>query len=305
MSPERVAVDVDGRRLTLSNLDKVLYPEAGFTKGQVIDYYSRIAPTLLPHIQDRPLTFRRYPGGVEGESFYAKNLPSHAPDWVRSVTLPSPGSSKGRETVTYPVICDLPTLVWAANLAALELHVPQWKVGPRGAPKGADLLVIDLDPGAPATVVECCRVAERLRTILRDDGLECWAKTSGSKGLQLYAPLAPVPAERTRDYARTLAERLHRESPDEVVASMAKAERGGKVLLDWSQNHPAKTTVAPYSLRARARPTVSTPVTWDEVAQCRRPEDLVFTSDQVLARVDRLGDLMEPLLTQRQRLPRG
>lgn len=305
MSPERVAVDVDGRRLTLSNLGKVLYPEAGFTKGQVIDYYSRIAPTLLPHIRDRPLTFRRYPEGVDGESFYAKNLPGHAPDWVRSVTLPSPGSSKGRETVTYAVICDLPTLVWAANLAALELHVPQWKVGPRGAPKGADLLVIDLDPGTPATIVECCRVAERLREILRDDGLECWAKTSGSKGLQLYAPLAEVPPERTRDYARSLADRLHRERPQEVVASMAKAERGGKVLLDWSQNHPAKTTVAPYSLRARARPTVSTPVTWDEVGACRRPEDLVFTSDQVLARVDQLGDLMEPLLTQRQRLPRG
>lgn len=299
----RVPVDVGGRRLTLSNLDKVFYPEVGFTKGQLIDYYTRIAPVLLPHLDGRPLTLKRYPDGVEGGSFYEKNAPRSAPDWVRTVRLPTPGSTKNRETIDFVVVDSMATLVWAANLATLELHTPMWTVRPDGSAAPADLLVFDLDPGPPATVVECCRVALLARDVLAADGLEAWTKTSGSKGLQLYVPVGGTPSEQTSAYAKELAQRLEREHPELVVHRMTKALRPGKVLVDWSQNSAAKTTVSVYSLRARPRPTVSTPVTWDEVAECRAPEDLVFTSDDVLARVGADGDLFAALRTARQSLP--
>jgi bifunctional non-homologous end joining protein LigD len=303
-SAEKVAVQVDGRQLTLSNLDKVLYPEAGFTKGEVIDYYTRIATVLLPHVQDRPLTFKRYPEGVEGGFFFAKNAPSHTPQWVRTVTLPSPGSTKNRDTINYPVASDLPTLVWAANLAALELHVPMWRVTRTGKPKHPDLMVFDLDPGPPATIVECCEVAGHVRSLLAADGLTAYAKTSGSKGLQLYVPLDEKAAwEDVHSYARKLAQQLEKEHPKLVVWNMKKELRNGKVLVDWSQNNAAKTTVAVYSLRARALPTASTPVTWDEVEACTRPDDLRFTSKQVLERVEDHGDLFAPTLERNQGLP--
>lgn len=292
MSPtsEKVPVDIEGRRLTLSNLQKVLYPETGFAKGQVLDYYTRIAPVLLPHLRDRPLTRKRYPNGVEGGSFFEKNAPSHRPDWVRTATIASPGSTRNRETIDYVVCDDLPTLVWLANLAALELHTPMWRVS-TGLP---DMMVVDLDPGPPATIVECCRVA----CLVRDaTDLDWYAKTSGSKGLQLYTAVRDGrTSEQTSMEMKTLAERLEKDEPDLVVSRMTKAIRPGKVLLDWSQNNSAKTTVSVYSLRARPEHTVSTPVTWDEVEACRKPEDLVFRSDDVLARVDEHGDLFEPLL---------
>jgi bifunctional non-homologous end joining protein LigD len=292
MSPAsvKVPVDIEGRRLTLSNLQKVLYPQTGFAKGQVLDYYTRIAPVLLPHLRDRPLTRKRYPDGVDGGSFFEKNSPSHRPEWVRTATIASPGSTRNRETIDYVVCDDLPTLVWLANLAALELHTPMWRVS-TGLP---DLMVVDLDPGPPATIVECCRVA----CLVRDaTGLDWFAKTSGSKGLQLYTAVRDGrTAEQTSGEMKALAERLEKEEPDLVVSRMTKAIRPGKVLLDWSQNNGAKTTVSVYSLRARPEHTVSTPVTWDEVEACRAPEDLVFRSDDVLARVDEFGDLFAPLL---------
>lgn len=300
---KRSTVEVDGRRLSLSNLDKVLYPDTGFTKGEVIDYYVRIAPVLLPHIADRPMSFKRYPDGVEGQGFFAKNAPQGTPDWVRTVRLPAPGSTKNRETIDYVVVGDLPTLTWAANLAALELHVPQWTVGPRGGVRGCDRLVLDLDPGAPATVVECARVAVLLKEILEADGLAPFAKTSGSKGMQVSAAITETTDERTSTYAHELARRLEREHPDLVVSRMAKNLRPGKILVDWSQNNAAKTTVAPYSLRARPVEWVSTPVTWEEVAGARSVEDLRFTVGDALARVESMADLWAPLLAERAPLP--
>lgn len=288
-----VLVDVGGRTVKLTNLDKVLYPSVGFAKAQVVDYYTRIAPVLLPHLAERALTRKRYPDGVEGQVFFEKNAPRGTPEWVRTVTLPSPGSSKQRETIDYVVVDDLATLVWTANLASLELHTHMWRVD-RDAP---DMVVFDLDPGPPATIVECTEVAQLLRPLLEADGLQPYAKTSGSKGLQLYARADPfTSSEQTSAYAKGLAQRLEKEHPDLVVHRMTKALRPGKVLVDWSQNSAAKTTVSVYSLRAKDRPTVSTPVTWDEVEACRAPEDLVFTSDDVLARVERHGDLFAPLL---------
>ena len=307
MSPEstKVAVAVDGHELTLSNLHKVLYPEVGFTKGEVIDYYSRIAPVLLPHLAHRALTLKRYPDGVEGKFFFEKNSPSHRPDWVRVVELPSPGSTKNRETIRYTVIDGLASLVWAANLATLELHTPMWTVGPRGAVKDPDLLVFDLDPGAPATIVECCQVALLVRDRLAQDGLVGYAKTSGSKGLQLMVPLdAKRPWEDVHAYSRTVADHLTGEHADLVLSNMKRDLRGGKVLVDWSQNNGAKTTISVYSLRARPRPTVSTPVSWEEVAACAEGAPLSFTAGEVLQRVDDLGDLMAPLLGKGQPLPR-
>jgi len=293
----KVPVSVEGRTLTLSNLDKVLYPSVGFTKAQVLDYYTRIAPVLLPHLRDRPLTLKRYPDGVEGKSFFEKNAPAHAPEWVRTARLASPGSTKKRETIDYAIVDDLPTLVWAANLASIELHTPLWRVA-AGQP---DLLVFDLDPGPPATIVECARVAALLREILLADGLTPLAKTSGSKGMQLYCAVAAgFGAEQTSAYAKGLAQRLAGSHPDLVVWQMTKALRPGKVLVDWSQNNSAKTTVSVYSMRARPRPTVSTPVSWAEVTACAAagdPEQMVFTTDDVLARVAADGDLFAELLT--------
>ena len=289
MSPEsrKVSVQVEGQTLTLSNLDKVLYPAAGFTKAQVIDYYERVAPVLLPHIASRPVTIKRYPEGVDGQFFFQKNAPKH-PDWVPTARIASPGSTKSRDTIDYLLGGDLPTLIWAANLAALELHTPMWRYPSLGKP---DLLVFDLDPGQPATVVQCCAVALELRPLLEELGLQSVAKTSGGKGLQLYAPVKNMTSQETSDLAKELAERLEQEQPELVVSRMTKALRPGKVLIDWSQNNSAKTTVAPYSLRARERPTVSTPLTWDEVQACKRAADLVFTADDVVARVAESGDL--------------
>jgi bifunctional non-homologous end joining protein LigD len=294
VSPEdKVAVQVDGRTLTLTNLAKVLYPDDGFTKAEVLDYYQRVAPVLLPHIAGRPVTLKRYPEGVDGEAFFQKHVTEHRPDWIRTATVNS-ASSRARGTmVTYLVIDDLPTLIWAANLAGLELHVPQWRMP---AVREPDLLVFDLDPGEPATVVECCQVAADLRPLLAADGLAPLAKTSGGKGLQLYAPISGMTSDQASDQARGYAERLERAHPARVVSRMTRSLRAGKVLIDWSQNNGSKTTVAPYSLRARSHPTVSTPVSWDEVGSCRRPADLFFTADAVLARVAAHGDLFAPLL---------
>jgi bifunctional non-homologous end joining protein LigD len=295
VSPEarKVQVEVEGRPLALSNLDKVLYPQAGFTKAQVIDYYQRIAPVMLPHIASRPVTIKRYPEGVDRDFFYQKNAPAHRPDWVPTARIASPGSTKNRETIEYILGGDLPTLIWAANLAALELHTPMWRYPSVGDP---DLLVFDLDPGPPATVVQCCKVALLLRPLLADLGLSPVAKTSGGKGLQLYAAVSGMTSEQTSDLAKKLAEQLENVHPALVVSRMTRALRPRKVLIDWSQNNAAKTTVAPYSLRARPQPTVSTPVSWDEVSDCRRAADLVFTAEDVLGRVERSGDLLAEIL---------
>jgi bifunctional non-homologous end joining protein LigD len=295
VASDTVTVEVDGQRMRLSNLDKVLYPATGFTKGEVIHYYTRIAAAMLPHLAERPLTLRRFPDGVAGQVFYDKDASRHAPDWLRVVRLPTPGSSKAHEEIGYAVIDGLPALVWAANMAGLELHVPQWTITPRGEPRNPDLLVFDLDPGERTSVVECARVAEAVRDVVTEDGLDCYVKTSGSKGLQVYAPVRVDDPTATSAYARRVAERLATERPREVVSRMAKDARRGKVLVDWSQNNRAKTTVAPYSLRGRERPTVSAPVTWEEVANCEEPDDLMFTTDDVVDRVERDGDLFGPL----------
>ncbi|TDQ00948.1 DNA ligase D [Labedaea rhizosphaerae] len=294
----KVTVQVGDRRLRLSNLEKVLYPADGFTKGEVINYYSRIAPILLPHIADRPVTFIRYPDGVDAEPFFEKNAPSHAPDWLRTVRLPSSGARSGRGpgSVTYPLLDDLPGLVWSANLAALELHVPQWTVTAEPERNPPDRLVFDLDPGPGTTVVDCARVASRLRDALAEDGLTAYAKTSGSKGMQLYCRIATDDPGAPSGYAKALAERLAKETPDQVTAVMAKVQRKDRVFIDWSQNNPHKTTIAAYSLRGRTYPTVSTPVTWEEVEEAEAVEDLTFTAEDVLDRVDEHGDLLEDLL---------
>jgi bifunctional non-homologous end joining protein LigD len=304
---DKIAVQVDGRDITLTNLAKVLYPADGFTKAEVLDYYQRISPALLPHVAGRPMTLKRYPDGVDGESFFAKHAPAGRPDWVRTEEIVS-HSSRSRspgEPIEYVVLDDLPALMWAANLAALELHVPMWRFpGPASgnasepAPEHGlepDLLVFDLDPGAPATIVDCCRVAEALRPALAEADLDALPKTSGGKGLQLYARTSGMTAEQASALAKDYAERLERELPQLVVSRMTKSLRPGKVLIDWSQNNGSKTTIAPYSLRAREHPTVSTPVTWDEVAACREVAGLFFTATDVLTRVDQHGDLFAPL----------
>ena len=291
MSPEpaKVPVTVEGRTLVLSNLAKVLYPETGFTKAAVIDYYQRIAPVLLPHIADRPLTLKRYPDGVTSQFFYQKEAPAQRPDWVPTVRVP--GSGRRRDTIRHVTIGDLPTLIWAANLADLEIHTPMWRDPHPGVP---DLLVFDLDPGPPAGIADCCAVALLLRPLLAGLGLNPLAKTSGGKGMQLLAAVSGLTSGQTSDLARSMAENLERDNPGRVTSRMAKPLRRGKVFIDWSQNNAAKTTVAPYSLRAMRTPTVSTPVTWDEVSEGRA--DLGFTSEQALERVAASGDLLAPLL---------
>jgi bifunctional non-homologous end joining protein LigD len=304
---DKIGVQVDGRDLTLTNLAKVLYPADGFTKAEVLDYYQRISVVLLPHVTGRPMTLKRYPDGVDGESFFAKHAPGGRPDWVRTEEIVS-SSSRSRspgEPIEYVVLDDLPSLMWAANLAALELHVPMWRFPAPGSGQAAepapehglepDLLVFDLDPGAPATIVDCCRVAEALRPVLADAGLDALPKTSGGKGLQLYARISGKSAEQASALAKDFAERLENEQPGLVVSRMTRSLRPGKVLIDWSQNNGSKTTIAPYSLRAREHPTVSTPVTWDEVAACREVTDLFFTAPDVLARVQEHGDLFSSL----------
>src|SRR5882757_10693852 len=290
----KVPVEVDGRTLTLTNLGKVLYPDSGFTKAEVLDYYQRVAPALLPHIAGRPLTLKRYPEGVDGEAFFQKHVTAHRPEWIRTATVESESSRSRGATVTYLVVDDLPALIWAANLAGLELHVPMWRLPHVRQP---DLLVFDLDPGAPANVVDCCRVACALRPLLEADGLAPLAKTSGGKGLQLYAAVAGITAGQASDQAKSYAERLERSHPDLALSRMTRKLRGGKVLIDWSQNNGSKTTIAPYSLRARQFPTVSTPITWPEVESCTQPQDLFFTAEDTLTRVAAHGDLFAPLLS--------
>jgi bifunctional non-homologous end joining protein LigD len=293
------AVDVEGRTLKLTNLDKVLFPEVGLTKGEVIAYYTAVAPVLLPHLAGRPLTVKRYPNGVDGMFFFEKNASRGKPDWVRTARLPAPGSTKNRDEIDYIMVEELATLVWLANLAALELHTPQWTVGPRDGVRGADQLVLDLDPGAPAAIGECCRVALLLRDRLVDAGLEPVAKTSGSKGLQVYAAIKETPADTVNAWAHELAKAVEAEHADLVVSRMTKALRPGKVLVDWSQNNAAKTTVSVYSLRARPTATVSTPVSWDEVADAAGGAPLAFTQAEVLGRLEQ-GDLFGPLLADRR-----
>ncbi|HEX2700905.1 MAG TPA: non-homologous end-joining DNA ligase [Acidimicrobiales bacterium] len=301
--PSALTVEVEGRRLSLSNLDKVLYPETGFTKGQVIGYYQQVAPSLLPHLADRPLTLKRYPNGVDSKFFYEKRCPSHRPDWVEVAPV---WSGHNQDVVPYCVVSELATLVWVANLASLELHTSLSRAEPIERPT---MMVFDLDPGPPATVVECSRIALRLQELFEQVGLRCVAKTSGSKGMQLYVPLnTPVSYEGgTKDFALAVAQLLEKRFPDEVTSIMKKDVRPGKVFIDWSQNDQHKTTVCVYSLRARPRPTVSTPVTWDEVAATAEsgdPESLVFEADAVVERLASLGDLFACLNEVEQALPR-
>lgn len=277
---------VEGRRITLSNLDKVIYPETGFTKGELLHYYATIKDTLLPHIHNRPVSFLRYPDGPDGQLFFTKNPPPGTPDWVKTTPVPRSDEPSAEQVV----IADMASLMWAANLV-VEFHTPQW---PADSPAVADRLIFDLDPGPPATVVECCAAALWLRDRLAADGLHAYAKTSGSKGLHLSVPLHPTPSAHVSSYAKTLAQEAERTLPDLVVHRMAKALRPGKVFVDHSQNAAAKTTAAPYTLRARARPTVSTPVSWAEVEACRTPPDLLFLADDIPPRLARHGDLFAP-----------
>jgi bifunctional non-homologous end joining protein LigD len=292
---------VEGRRLRLSNLEKVFYPNVGFTKGQVVDYYRRIAPAVLPHLRNRPLTLKRYPNGVDGKHFYEKQCPSHRPEWVRTAGI---YSRRNKREIDYCVADDLPTLIWLANLADLELHT---SLSLCKDPSRPTMLVFDLDPGAPAAVLECAEVAIELRAMLGSLGLECYPKSSGSKGIQVYAPLnGPVTYDETKPFAHAIAKLLERQLPQLVVSSMKKEIRRGKVLVDWSQNDDHKTTVCVYSLRARERPTASTPLRWEELEEAldaKDPDRLVFESDEVLERFERDGDLFAPVLERRQKLP--
>ncbi len=301
MAAERFVVSIDGRDLELSNLDKLMYPAAGFTKGEVIDYYTRIAPVLLPHLADRAVTRIRYPHGIEGAHFFEKNKPGGTPDWVRRETLPVPGSTKNRETIDFIVVDELPTLVWLANLAALELHTPQWKIG-----ADPDLLVVDLDPGAPAGLRECCAVAVLIRDRLAEDSIAAYPKTSGKKGMQLCCPISGTQnADVVSGYAKKVADELAALVPSAITSRMARQLRPGKIFIDWSQNNAAKTTVTPYSLRAQEHPTVSTPLTWDEVEAIgtgtQPPRQ--YTATDVIDRVNHHGDLLADLLHPGPQLP--
>jgi bifunctional non-homologous end joining protein LigD len=289
----RVEVEVEGRRLSLSNLDKVLYPRSGFTKGQVIDYYTRVAPAVLPHLRDRPLTLKRYPNGVESQYFYEKNCPSHAPEWVRKERVGE---------IDYCVCDDLPTLVWLANLADLELHP---SLSPAIDMEHPSVMAFDLDPGPGAGLDECGEVALLLRDALAQLGLDSYPKTSGSKGIQVYVPLNSGEADYrsgTKRLSQALARHLEQKHPKLIVSTQKKELRKGKVLIDWSQNDEHKTTVGVYSLRARERPTVSTPLAWIELEEGDASE-LVFEAGDVLERVEDRGDLFAPVVEQVQRLP--
>lgn len=294
----KTALNIDGTEVSVSNLDKVLYPATGFTKGDVIDYYVRVSPVLLPHLRDRPITLKRYPDGVNGFFFYEKKCPASRPRWVKTRRVPK---SEGGE-INYCVIDELPALVWAANLADLELHTFLHRAPVIQRPT---TLAFDLDPGPPADIRLCCQVGLWVRDLFAAFRLESFAKTSGSKGLQVYVPLnTPTTYEQTKPFAHAIAELLERQAPDQVVSKMLKSLRAGKVLVDWSQNHEKKTTVNVYSLRARDQPTVSTPVTWNEVAACAAGDtSLRFTSVEALERVDKHGDLFAPVLSLRQKLP--
>ncbi|HEY1284762.1 MAG TPA: non-homologous end-joining DNA ligase [Solirubrobacterales bacterium] len=296
-------VEVDGRELKLTNLDKVLYPKAGFTKGEVVDYYAKVAPAIIPHLTGRAVTLRRFPEGVENldAAFFEKRCPKHRPKWVKTARVEA-GPHAGK--IDFCVCDSLPTLVWMAQLAAIELH-PSLSLS--RAPKRPTVLAFDLDPGPPADVIDCCRVAVRLRELFDHFGVECFPKTSGSKGLQVYVPLNQRTSyDETKPLAKAIAQLLEKQTPGEVVSKMKKVERKGKVFVDWSQNHQRKTTIAVYSLRARERPTVSTPISWDEVDAALDSGDagsLTFETADVLERVERHGDLFAPVLELEQRLP--
>jgi bifunctional non-homologous end joining protein LigD len=297
-------VEVDGRELRLTNLDKVLYPQAGFTKGEAIDYYAKVAEAMVPHLRGRAVTLRRFPEGVDDldSAFFEKRCPKHRPKWVKTTTVTA-GPRSGK--IDFCVCDSLATLVWMAQLAAIELH-PSLSLG--RAPTRPTVLAFDLDPGPPANVVDCCRVALRLRELFAHFGVESFPKTSGSKGMQVYVPLntREVSYETTKPFAKAIAQLLEKQTPDKVVSKMKKVERKGKVFVDWSQNHRSKTTIAVYSLRARERPTVSTPLTWDEVTRAAEQEDadsLVFEAGDVLERVEEKGDLFAPVLELEQELP--
>jgi bifunctional non-homologous end joining protein LigD len=295
----KTVVEIDGHTLKLSNLDKVLYPETGFTKGEVIDYYTRVAPTILAHVGDRGVTLRRYPDGVDAGSFFEKRCASHRPDFVH-VAL-GPGDRGG--PIEYCMLDSRAALAWSANMAALEVHAPMARAEDIETPT---MVVFDLDPGAPADIHDCCEVAGWIREVLDPLGLEVWPKTSGSKGLQLYLPVntAGLTHEHASSFALAVAQALEKHHDDRVTSTMSKAVRPGKVFIDWSQNSRHKTTVAPYSLRARAHPTVSTPVSWDEVDACAAGDaDLVFETADVLARIDEHGDLFADVLSAAQDLP--
>ena len=301
MAEAGIRVDVEGRTLSLSNLDKVLYPRTGTTKGEVLDYYARISPVMLPHLAARPVTRVRWPHGVERASFFEKNAPAGTPSWVHTARVPTTGSrgdSRHGDHLVFPIVDDLATLTWLANLAALELHVHQWTVGRNGQPRNPDRLVIDLDPGEGAGLHECAAVALLVRDALAERDLESFPVTSGSKGLHLYAALpGDLNPEGTTGLAKAVAEELQAAHPKQVTATMTKARRSGKVFLDWSQNAGSKTTLSPYSLRGRERPWVATPLSWDEVEDGAEDpvalEQLAF--DQVLQRVDDRGDLLARL----------
>ena len=296
-------VEVEGRELKLTNLDKVLYPAAGFTKGEVVDYYAKVAAAMVPHLAGRAVTLRRFPEGVDDldSAFFEKRCPKHRPKWVKTTSVVA-GPRSGK--IDFCVCDGLPTLIWMAQLAAIELH-PSLSLG--RAPTRPTVLAFDLDPGPPADVVDCCRVALRLRDMFGHFGVRCFAKTSGSKGLQVYVPLNKKASyETTKPFAKAIAQLLEKQTPDLVVSKMKKVEREGKVFVDWSQNHQRKTTIAVYSLRARERPTVSTPVTWDEVETAADSGDgsnLVFEAGDVLERIEQHGDLFAPVLELKQDLP--
>ncbi|WP_329116046.1 non-homologous end-joining DNA ligase [Streptomyces sp. NBC_01353] len=279
--------EVEGRRLSLSNLDKILHPATGTTKGELLHYYATVGTALLPHLRDRPVSFLRYPDGPEGQLFFTKNPPPGTPAWVKTTPVPRSEDPRARQVM----IQDLPSLMWAANLV-VEFHTPQWRAD---SPAVADRLVFDLDPGPPATVVECCRVALWLRERLAEDGLEAFAKTSGAKGLHLLVPVEPTPSDQVSAYAKQLAVQAEADHPTLVVHRMARTLRPGKVFVDFSQNAAAKTTATPYTLRARPRPGVSAPVTWEEVEACRDPGELVLLMDDIAPRLERYGDLLAPL----------
>jgi bifunctional non-homologous end joining protein LigD len=297
-------VEVDGRELKLTNLDKILYPATGFTKGEMIDYYAKVAGAIVPHLAGRAVTLRRFPEGVDAldAAFFEKRCPKHRPQWVRTARIEA-GPRAGK--IDFCVCDSLPTLVWMAQLATIELH-PSLSLS--RAPKRPTVLAFDLDPGPPANIVECCRVALRLREMFDHFGLRCFPKTSGSKGLQVYVPLnnRDTSYEITKPFAKAIAQLLEKQTPDQVVSKMKKEHREGKVFVDWSQNHQRKTTISVYSLRARPHPTASTPVTWDEVTHAAEKEDadsLIFEAGEVLYRIEQHGDLFAPVLELEQELP--
>jgi len=296
--PKQGQLKIGGTVVNVSNLEKMLYPKAGFTKGQIIDYYIKVSPALLPHLKNRPITLKRYPEGVDGFFFYERRCPAHRPDWIKTAKAPKTDGGD----VDYCVMNNLAALVWAVNPADLELHTFLHLAPKMDVPKA---VAFDLDPGAPANIVTCCKVGLELKKLFDEQKLESFPKTSGSKGLQIYVPLnSPTTYKKTKAFSHAVAEELEKKLPQLVVSKMQKALRTGKVLVDWSQNDHHKTTVCVYSLRAKDRPTVSTPVTWDEVVKAAKTNSILsFETNDVLKRVEKHGDIFAPVLTLKQKLP--